>query len=103
MLLTFKRSSLTVFFIALSLSIGLPSFNLQSSPNQAFASENKITEAIKKACPSYEDIGNLKEKASNIVKACLSNLPPNPIPPILGPSKTINLSITMDARGSSSS
>lgn len=80
--MTIKKSSLTLFFIILTLSIGLNSINLQSSPsNQVFALENSIDDAIKKACPSYENSNSIKEKVANIVSACLSNIK-NHIPTI---------------------
>jgi hypothetical protein len=53
-----KRLNLTIFFVVLTLSIGLTSINLQSSPDNAFALDKKINDAIKKACPSYDDESN---------------------------------------------
>ena len=70
-----KNRVLTLFFVFLTLSIGLTSINLQTSPfNQAVALENKINDVIKKVCPSYEKSNVIKEKVANFVSICLSNL-----------------------------
>jgi hypothetical protein len=85
--LKIRRLSLTVFFIILTLSIGPTAINLQSSAfNPAFALENKINDAIKKACPSYENSNSIKEVLPNALRACLeegmsSNPPPTSPPP----------------------
>ena len=71
--MTIKKLSLTVFFIALTFSIGLTSINLQTSPfNQAFALEKEINDAIKKACPSYENSNEINGDLINILESCLS-------------------------------
>ena len=79
-----KRLNLTIFFVVLTLSIGLTSINLQSSPDNAFALDNKINDAIWIACSSYDDESNgLKDKITNVMESCLKELsPPSSPPPI---------------------
>jgi hypothetical protein len=59
----------------------------QLSTNQAYALENKINDAIKKTCPTYEsnNDNDIKGAVSNIIKSCIPqsnqpSTPPNPNP-----------------------
>ena len=90
-----KRLNLTIFFVVLTLSIGLTSINLQSSPDNAFALDNKINDAIWIACSSYDDESNgLKDKITNVMESCLKELsPPSSPPPIREKSLEIGTTV----------
>ena len=69
-----KRLGLTIFFVVLTLTIGLTSTNPLSTStltNQAQALENKVNEIIKKACPSYENTNEIKGDLIKILESCL--------------------------------
>ena len=66
--LTFAASVIGLILVS-SFSILNP-----SSDNQAFATieNNKISDSIKKACPTYQDNGNINGLVSNVLKACVN-------------------------------
>ena len=71
------RSGLTVFFIVLTLSIGVTS--MSSMPSASFSSaqalDEKINNSIMKACTSSEaNLNNIKNGLRDGVKSCLSKL-----------------------------
>ncbi len=74
----------------------------QLSTVQASLSENRINDAIKKACPTYEDNNdnNIKGAVSNIIKSCIpqSNQPPTSPNPDTSPldQNILHVSIAND-------
>lgn len=91
-----KNRVLTLFFVLLTLSVGLTFINLQTSPyNQAFALDREINDAIKKACPSYENPSGIEGIIPNALKSCLpAGNPTNPPPNGDTSTLTINTFIT---------
>ena len=68
-----KRNGLVIFFVVLILSIGISSISSPIS-SEAYELENKITEEIKKFCPSVENSGYLIDTLMTILESCLDSV-----------------------------
>lgn len=60
----------------------------QLSTNQAYALENRINDAIKKSCPTYEsnNDNDIKSTVTNILRSCLTQSDQPPTSPNPSPS-----------------
>ncbi len=82
-MLTLKRSSLTAFFVVLTLTIGLASTNMptQSKPvNEALALDSELKNKLDKICPSNVESDVVEGNILGLVKSCLPIKNPLPHP-----------------------